>query len=69
MTSTTDEWITLRQGANTLGVSVQRMRALVKEGKIPHRKLPYGHLPDALHVSKKACQDRKSSLHPPTEAQ
>lgn len=63
-----DDWITVRQGANTLGIGIARMYQLIKDGKIPAKPLPYGARP-ALHVSKKACQDRKSSLHPPTEAQ
>lgn len=64
MTKSHDEWITYRQAANTLGVTVQRVGQLVRDGRLPFRKVngnPRGEIgrPITIHVSRKAVRDRQ----------
>jgi hypothetical protein len=62
MTKQRDDWITVRQGANLLGISTQRMYQLVKSGKVPTRRTM---LTGPLYVSRNACTQRLPSLPTP----
>ncbi len=50
--TTAQEWLTPAQAANRLGISGQRVRQLMTEGRLDYQHTPLGRLIDAASVTR-----------------